>query len=140
MPWFFWVVVAVVMAVVEVMSLGLITMWFVVGALAALVASLLGADLFVQCAVFLVVSIVLLVALRPAVLKYRKKGASTEPTLVGQRAVVEERIDNDRMVGRVRTSDNMTWAARSADGAPIEEGASVAIVAQESIKLVVERG
>ena len=140
MPWFAWAIVAVVMAVVEIMSLGLITMWFVVGAIAALVASLLGADLFVQCAVFLVVSIVLLVALRPAVLKYRKRGESTEQTLVGQRAIVDEAIDNDRMVGRVRTSDNMTWAARSADGAPIETGAGVVVVAQESIKLVVERG
>ena len=136
---FIWLGVAVVMAVIEIASTGLITTWFVVGALAAFASNLLGADLLVQCAVFVVVSVVLLAALRPVVLKYRRKGASAEPTLVGQRAIVVEEIDNDRMVGRVRTSDNMTWAACSADGDPIEEGAGVVVVAQESIKLVVER-
>ena len=137
---FVWIGVAVVMAIVEVLSLGLITMWFVVGALAAFLAAMLGADLFVQLIVFLVVSIVLLVALRPVVVKYRKRGQDHEPTLLGSHAVVTEAIDNDRMVGRVETPDHMSWAARSADGAPIEAGASVTVVAQESIKLVVERG
>lgn len=140
MPWYAWIIVAVVMALAEALSLGLVTMWFVVGALAAFLANVLGADLFVQCVVFLVVSVVLLIALRPVVVKYRRRGAHHEPTLVGTHAVVTEAVDNDRMVGRVETPDHMTWSARAADGAPIEAGASVVVVAQESIRLVVERG
>lgn len=134
-----WLGVAVVMAAVEALSLGLITLWFVVGALAAFVASLLGADVAVQIIVFLAVSVVCLVALRPAALKYRARGQREEPSAVGSTAVVCEDIDNDRLVGRVELPDHMTWAARSADGAPIPAGENVIVVGQESVKLIVER-
>ena len=119
---FVWLAVAAVAAVAEVLSLGLITLWFVVGALVAFVANLLGVDDLVQIVVFLVVSVACLVLLRPVFVKYRKHGAREEPTLVGQPVVVCEDIDNDRMVGRVETGDHMTWAARSFDGRPHRRG------------------
>ena len=128
---FVWLGVAAVMGVVEIVSLGLITMWFVVGAL--------GADLVVQLVVFLVVSVACLVGLRPVFVKYRDRGKLEEPTHVGQTAVVVEGVDNDGMTGRVETDNRMTWAARSADGLPIPAGEVVRIVGQESVKLIVER-
>ena len=128
---FIWLAVAAVMAVVEVVSFGLITMWFVIGALAAFAANLLGADLLVQ--------IVVLVALRPVFVKYRDRGKQEEPTHVGQTAVVVEDVDNEGLTGRVETDNRMTWAARSADGSFIPQGAVVRIVGQESVKLIVER-
>ena len=131
---FIWLAVAAVMAVVEVVSFGLITMWFVIGALAAFAANLLGADLL-----FLVVSVVCLVALRPVFVKYRDRGKQEEPTHVGQTAVVVEDVDNEGLTGRVETDNRMTWAARSADGSFIPQGAVVRIVGQESVKLIVER-
>ena len=130
---FIWLAVAAVMAVVEVVSFGLITMWFVIG------ANLLGADLLVQIVVFLVVSVVCLVALRPVFVKYRDRGKQEEPTHVGQTAVVVEDVDNEGLTGRVETDNRMTWAARSADGSFIPQGAVVRIVGQESVKLIVER-
>ena len=131
---FIWLAVAAVMAVVEVVSFGLITMWFVIGALAAFAANLL-----VQIVVFLVVSVVCLVALRPVFVKYRDRGKQEEPTHVGQTAVVVEDVDNEGLTGRVETDNRMTWAARSADGSFIPQGAVVRIVGQESVKLIVER-
>lgn len=136
---FLWLVVAAVMGVVEALTTGLITVWFVVGGLAAFVADLLGASMVVQVGVFLVVSVACLIALRPVFVKYRRRGEAAEPTNVGRRAVVVEDIDNARMTGRVETSDHMSWAARSSDGSPIERGASVEVVGQESVKLIVER-
>ena len=136
---FVWLGVAAVMGVVEIVSPGLITMWFVVGALVAFVASLLGADLVVQLVVFLVVSVACLVGLRPVFVKYRDRGKQEEPTHVGQTAVVVEDVDNEGLNGRVETDNRMTWAARSADGSFIPQGAVVRIVGQESVKLIVER-
>ena len=136
---FVWLGVAAVMALAEVLSLGLITMWFVVGALVAFVANLLGVEPLVQIVVFLDVSVVCLVALRPVFVRYRDRGKREEPTVVGQVAVVCEGIDNDRLVGRVETPDHMTWAARSVDGMPIPAGQNVLVVGQESVKLIVER-
>lgn len=136
---FIWLGVAAIMGVIEVLSLGLITMWFVLGALAAFLANLLGFDLVVQLVVFFVVSIVCLIVPRPVFLKYRKRGEQEEPDVVGQTAIVVESIDNDRLIGRVETANRMTWAAKSADGTVIPAGSAVVVKGRESIRLIVER-
>lgn len=136
---FIWLGVAAVMGVVEVLSLGLITMWFVIGALVAFLASLLGFDLVAQLVVFFLVSIVCLIVLRPVFVKYRKRGETEEPDVVGQSAIVIEGIDNERLVGRVETANRMTWAARSADNSVIPTGETVVVKNRESITLIVER-
>ncbi len=105
----------------------------------AFAAAMLGADLIVQIVVFLVVSIACLLLLRPVVLKYRARGEAHEATPVGQHAVVVEDIDNAALKGRIETPDHMTWSAVSADGSVILRNARVRVVAQHSIKLVVER-
>lgn len=134
-----WLGVAAVMALVEVLSFGLITMWFVVGALVAFVVGLAGASEAVQLVVFLAVSVICLVAVRPVFARKRDAARREEPTMVGQTAVVCEDIDNDRLAGRVQTADHMTWAARAKDGNPIPAGQNVVVVGQESVKLIVER-
>lgn len=136
---FIWLGVAAVMGVVEVISFGLITMWFVVGALVAFLANLLGFDLVVQLVVFFVVSIVCLIVLRPLFVKYRKHGEKEEPDVIGQTAIVVEDVDNERLAGRVETANRMTWAAKSAENVVIPAGETVVITGRESIKLIVER-
>ncbi len=134
-----WIVVAVVMAIIEALSLGFITIWFVVGAVAALVAHLLGCNEAVQIVVFLVVSIAFLLIVRPYAVKHRNRGESAEPTLVGKAAQVIEPISADGTQGRVKTPDGVSWTALSAAGEDIPQGALVRIVKVESIKLFVER-
>lgn len=133
-----WLGIAVAMAVVEIASMSLITIWFVVGGLVAFLAGFLGADLSVQIIVFLVVSVACLALFRPLILKHRAIGEFHESTPVGQEALVVEAISGEPGTGRVETADHMTWAALSHDGSPIEEGAHVRVVGQKSIKLVVE--
>ena len=132
-----WLVVAGVMAVIEAFSFGLVTMWFVVGALVAFVADLLGASFVVQIVLFLAVSVLCLVLLRPVFVKRRNRVNSAEPSPIGERGVVREAVDNEGLTGRVELSDHMTWAARSAAGEVIPEGALVEVVALESVKLIV---
>lgn len=134
-----WLAVAALAAIVEALSVSLITMWFVIGALVSFAIAFAGGPLWLQLVAFLVVSIATLVLLRPVILKYRKRGESHEATLVGKNAVVVERIEPAAMSGRVETPDRITWTAVSSDGTPIDEGLTVRIVDQQSIKLVVER-
>lgn len=136
---YWWLIVAVVMVIAEVLSQGLITIWFVIGGLLAFVTGFFGASFPVQIIVFLVVSLACLLLLRPLILKHRKIGEAHEPSLVGTRAKVIERIDAQAQTGRVETPDHMTWTALSADGEPIEAGTQVSIIEQRSIKLVVSR-
>ena len=137
--YYVWLVVAGVCALAETLSLSLITVWFVIGALAAFVAALLGAGILIQTLIFLLVSVAFLVLLRPVIMKYRKKGAEVQTSLIGQEVVVCETIEVSLGHGRVQTSDKMTWKAQTKDGAVLEEGAHARVVAQESIKLIVER-
>ena len=136
---FIWLGVAAVMGVVELLSLGLVTMWFVIGGLAAFLANILGFDMIVQLVVFFVISLACLIVLRPVFLKYRKRGVREEPSIVGQNALVIETVDNEQLVGRVETANRMTWAARSADNTVIPLGETVVITDRESITLIVER-
>ena len=133
-----WLFTAIVMAVVEAVTAATVTIWFIVGALVSFVVAWAGGSFIVQVFTFLGVSIVCLIAFRPLVVKYRRHGEAHEATMVGRNAIVCEAIDNDRLVGRVRTSDDMTWAARSKDGAPIANDANVRVVGQESVTLIVE--
>ena len=136
---YWWLGIAAVMAVIEAVSLGFITIWFVVGALCAFAAALFGANLTVQIIVFLVVSLACLALLRPLALKHRAIGKSHESTPIGLNAVVVERVDEDALTGRVETPDHMTWAALTENGQTIEVGEQVRVVDQRSIKLVVKR-
>ena len=136
---YIWLIVAAIMGIAEAVSFGMITVWFVVGALIAFLANMLGADLIVQVIVFLLVSIACLILIRPIVLKYRKHGESFEATPIGLSAVVVEQIDNSAFNGRVETPDHMSWSAVSADGSIIPKDARVRVVGQDSIKLIVER-
>ena len=134
-----WLVVAAFAALLEAVSVSLITVWFVAGGIVAFFAGFFGAPLWAQLVVFLVVSLACLALLRPIILKYRKRGASHEPTLIGTEAIVVEAIDAATHSGRIETPNRVTWIALSRDGSPIEAGAHVRVVAQDSIKLIVER-
>ena len=136
---YIWLGIALVMAVVEMLSMSLITIWFVVGGLVAFLAGFLGADLTVQIVVFLVASFACLALFRPLILKHRAIGESHESSPIGQGAVVVEAIGGELGTGRVETADHMTWVALSADGSPVEVGARVRVIDQQSIKLIVER-
>lgn len=133
----FWLVVALIMAIVEIFSSSLVSLWFVVGALVSFIIALAGGGEVLQLIAFLVVSIVCLVAFRPLILKNRERGMREEASMIGKTAVVCESVDNGRLTGRVQTSDDMTWAARSANGAVLPVGCEVYIVGQESVKLIV---
>ena len=134
----FWLIFTVVTAVLEGLTVQLVSVWFAIGGLAACITSLFTDSIPIQAVVFVVVTAIALVVTRPLVKKLRKKKA--EPTnadrYIGKTAVVVERIDNENATGLVKV-DNQKWTARSVDGSPIEEGLTVTVAAIEGVKLMV---
>ena len=134
-----WLGAAVVFGIVEALTAGLVSIWFVVGSAAALVGALLGAGLGVQVGLFVVVSAAALAVTRPLLRKV--VNAKATPTnadrVLGDRGKVTETIDNENSTGAVYV-DGKTWTARSADGAVIPEGAMVEILRMEGVKLFVK--
>lgn len=133
----FWLVVAAVMAVMEAVTCGLVTVWFVVGALVAFLLAWFQAPLVVQVFVFALVSVACLVCLRPFALGHRNTGDSAEPTAIGKTGVVIVEPEDTGGLYRVRLADGMDWAARSEDGSRLICGEIVKVVGQESTVLVV---
>ena len=138
MSWL-WLGAAVLFGVVEALTAGLVSIWFVAGAAAALVGALLGAGLGVQVALFLTVSAAALAVTRPLVRRFTKGGtvATNADRALGETAKVTEAIDNTASTGAVYV-DGKTWTARSADGSVIPAGAMVQVLRIEGVKLFVK--
>jgi membrane protein implicated in regulation of membrane protease activity len=114
-PWVLWLIAAVILAVGELATTGLFMAPFAGGALIATILAAAGAGATIEWAVFLVVSIVLLAALRPVAREHqRSRGQIKTGTaaLVGRSATVVERIANAEGVGCVRL-DGEIWTARA---------------------------
>ena len=135
-----WLGLFIILIVIELFTVGLTTIWFAAGALVALIAAACGAPLFVQIALFLVVSILMLVFTRPVAMKYFNgdRAKTNVESLIGRKGVVTGEIDNLRGCGQV-TLNGMQWTARSAtaDGR-IPEGNVVTVQAIDGVKLIVE--
>ena len=135
-----WLVLLLLFMGVEAASVGLTSVWFAAGALCALIAALLGGPLWIQIALFLAVSALCLLAVRP--LAKRHLNSRVEPTnadrVIGEQAQVTEGIDNIHGKGAV-VIRGVVWTARSEDGSPVPAGTLVKVLRIEGVKVFVER-
>lgn len=135
-----WVVLLLLFAASEAATVGLTSIWFAAGALAALIAALLGGPLWVQITLFLAVSLLCLAAVRPLAKKHlnSKVEHTNADRAIGQEAQVTEDIDNIHGKGAV-TIRGVAWTARSEDGSLIPAGTIVKVLRIEGVKVFVER-
>ena len=135
----FWLVMIVVFLLVEASTVTLVSTWFALGSLAAMLVSILKGPVWFQAAVFVIVSAICLTALRPLVRKHiqPKLTKTNVDAVVGATGLVITPIDNVSAVGQVKLGA-MTWTARSATGEPIPQGALVKVVRIEGVKAFVE--
>ena len=137
----FWLIAMVVLLVIEAVVPGLISIWFALGALAALISALFHAPIWLQIVWFVAVSVIALVLTRPLVRKY-VNGRIT-PTnadmVIGKDAVVTEAIDNLHSRGSVLL-DGKTWTARmDREDENAQTGETVRVLRIEGVKLIVEK-
>ncbi|MCR5459082.1 MAG: NfeD family protein [Acetatifactor sp.] len=133
-----WIVVLVVAVLVEIISLGLSSIWFAGGALVALIVAALGGPIWLQVILFLVVSFLLLIFTRPIAVKYFNKDRirTNAESIVGKQGIVITELNNLRGLGQVSVG-GQEWSARSSDdGQVIYEGSVVEIVAISGVKLI----
>lgn len=135
----FWLVVIVVMAIIEIITLGLTTIWFAGGAFVAFIASLLGAGLLIQIILFVIASLLLLGFTRPFAVKFVNKDRirTNAESLIGKNAIVLEDIDNLKAEG-MASVNGQEWTARSADDTVIAKGTVVEVIEIKGVKLMVK--
>ena len=135
----FWLIVMAVLLVIEGLVPGLVTIWFALGALAAMVGAIGGLVMPAQVVVFLLVSVGTLIATRPLVRKYVNGRAqrTNADRILGQECVVTEQIDNLAGTGEVLIG-GIRWTARSSDQTIIPPETHVVVEKIEGVKAIVK--
>lgn len=137
-----WLVVAIVLVILEIMTAGFGVICFAIGAVFSALVAGLGGSITWQIVVFAVVSLLTFVFLRPVVIRFLDKKSKDVKTnadaVIGRKGIVSERIDSAQHTGRVAI-DGDDWKAISEDGSVIEKGAEVKIVKMDSIILTVKQ-
>jgi membrane protein implicated in regulation of membrane protease activity len=137
----FWLVAMIGLFIVEAATVNLVTIWFAFGALAALITSIAGGELWLQIVMFIAVTIITLIPTRKLAKKYFGKNrhqATNADMYIGQLCTVTEDIDNINALGAVRCMGK-EWTARSESGEKIAAGETVTAVAIEGVKLIVKK-
>ena len=133
-----WLMLLVALVAGEAITVGLTFIWFAAGALGGLLVSVLGGAVWLQVVVFLILSAVTLVLVRPAAAKLLTPGIS--PTnadrVLSQIALVTEEIDNIAETGQVKLFGQV-WTARSDSGEVIPAQSRVRILRIEGVKVFV---
>lgn len=135
----YWLLIFIVLLVIEIVTLGLATIWFAGGAIIGFIAALLGLSLELQIVLFLVVSVLLLVFTRPFAVKYinRNTTKTNVESVVGKVARVTERISNELETGTA-VLNGQEWTARSVRDQEIPAGSNVVVTSVKGVKLIVD--
>ena len=142
MDYYYWLIAAIVLVIIEVCTAGFGALCFAIGAAFAALASGFGGGIVWQIVAFVVVSLLTFIFLRPVVVKFLDKKSKNVKTnaeaLIGRKGIVSERIDATQHTGRVAI-DGDDWKAVSDDGSVIEKGTEVEILKLDSIILTVKQ-
>jgi len=136
-----WIMAAIVFGIAEALTGQLISIWFALGSAASFIAALLGANLYIQFAVFIVVSIITTIATRPLAKKLLadKITSTNSDTLIGKKFIVSDDIDNRHSKGGIKIR-GVEWTARSNDdNIVINTGEDVIVEKIEGVKLIVKK-
>ena len=134
-----WLILLVILVAGEAITVGLTFIWFAVGAMGGLLPAVLGGEIWLQVVVFLLLSAVTLILVRPAAAKLLTLGIS--PTnadrVLSQIALVTEEINNIAETGQVKLFGQV-WTARSENGDVIPVQSRVRILRIEGVKVFVK--
>lgn len=136
-----WIALFIIFVVVELASVGLLTIWFAAGSLVALALAFFDVNFTIQLVIFFIVSIALLIFTRPILKKYvyRNKDAmkTNVDAIIGKTALVTKKI-TEHDFGELKV-DGQVWSAISENNEDIEVGSNVEILAIKGVKLVVKK-
>lgn len=137
--WIWWVVAALALLALEIVSLDLIFAMVAVGALGGAVAAAFGADLVIQVVAAALVSVLMLFAVRPVAIRHLRSSPQARTNidaLVGSGARVLQRVDANQGLVRIGGED---WSARALrSDQSFEPGTAVTVVRIDGATAVVD--
>ena len=136
---FIWLIIIIVLSLLEIVTSQLVSIWFVLAAVVALIVSLFCSSVIVQILVFVVSTLILLICTRPLirrVMSFKKEDTNIGRN-IGKKAIVTTDIDNNLGMGQVNIA-GMTWTARAVNDKIIKKGTTVIIKSIDGVKLMVD--
>lgn len=133
-----WLVLTIGFLLAEASTVTLVSLWFAIGSVGALIVALLHGAVWLQITVFVLVSALLLMLLRPLVRKFMnpKLTPTNVDSVIGSTGLVTVAINNVAAAGQVKLGA-MYWTARSTSGAPIPEDTLIRVDRVEGVKVFV---
>ena len=133
-----WLVLTVLFLMAEASTVTVVSLWFAIGSVGALIVALLHGAVWLQVTVFLVISALLLMLLRPLVRKYMtpRLTPTNVDSVIGSTGLVTVAINNVAAVGQVKLGA-MYWTARSTSGDPIPLDTLIRVDRVEGVKVFV---
>ena len=138
--WQFWIIIAGVFFVIEMVTVGFLVFWFGIGSLIAMIVSLFTSNIIIQTAAFIFSSTVLLFFTRPFVNKFTKKDTEFQTnvySIIGKKGLVIKDIDPIVGKGQIQIGTEI-WSAKSVDDIKIPKGSEVEVLEIDGVKAVVK--
>lgn len=135
-----WLITAVVLGIIESITVALVSIWMAIGVFAAAVFAFFGFSTAVQVLVFAAVSALMLILTAPLSKRFRqsKKVSTNADRLIGQEGVVLRRVDPIENKGQIKVMGQI-WSAEGADGTELDIGEKVIVKAIEGVHVIVDR-
>ncbi|MBE6153235.1 MAG: NfeD family protein [Firmicutes bacterium] len=135
----FWLIVFIGLVVIELLTVGLVSVWFATGAVAAFITSYFTNNAYIQTSIFVVISILSLIITRPILKKYFNKDIvkTNVNKLIGETAIVIEELSKTN-IGKVKV-DGQIWSALNSEKGKIRIDSEVEILSIEGVKLIVRK-
>lgn len=138
--WQIWLLLAGLFFIGEMITVGFLIFWLGIGALLAMIVSFFTTNIIIQTAVFVISSIILILATKPFVKKFVdvKKTNTNVFSIIGKKALVTKEIDPINAKGQIKVNSEI-WSAESENGEKIEEGSEVEIIRINGVKAIVKK-
>ncbi len=136
--WYVWLILAGIFVIGEVITSGFLIFWFALGSLIAMVVSLFIPDIIVQTTVFLISSVILILATKPLVKKFAniETVKTNIQSIIGKKGLVTKDINSIKATGQVKIEGEL-WSAIGKDDMDIPKGTEVEVSEIKGVKVIV---
>lgn len=136
--WYVWLILAGVFLICEVLTTGFLIFWLAPGSLIAMIVSLFTDNIIIQTTVFLISSVILILATKPLIKKFAniETVKTNAQAIIGKKGLVTKDISSINASGQVKVNGEI-WSATGINDMDIPKNTKVEIVEIKGVKVIV---
>ena len=136
--WQIWAIIGGIFIIAEIFTTGFLVFWFGLSALLVMILSFFIQDIIIQTTIFLIVSVILILATRPLMNKFLKtESVNTNAfSIIGKHGLVVKEIDSINGKGQIKINSEI-WSAEDINGNTIPKGSEIVVVKISGVKAIV---